>query len=436
MKRITALLISIIFVISLVPSFASAAATANYYEWTFEDAALNDEEGKIYTANTQNNKIRWNESSTYTNYTATDVEVGVVTSDYPDILGKALLACGGYFKLDKPIYLDGDKPWRFELSGRLPTGVNSNPINPQTMIFSPTENANTNEGITLSININLMNYLGNNITSESNSPTWKSGTPRLGQKNVETLTVWNEYNETDGHWYIHWTVTAYNSPDAGWSGPEYVTTTPTDELNLGISYFGNEIHPFSFAVGGSELAHFKHYLSDIKIWEDYEAYIANFNKTKIESIPEGMIETLPANVDDYLYTDIATQPAGCKATLAWQKEDGSNLLFAVAGKNIAVITLVPEDTYEFIADIKASGYDSCVLNEDGSVTLTKVFVIEAPETTVPDTTAEETAAPTPDTSSAPETTAGEEKSGCGATIGGAGIILAMLGAAFVFKKKN
>ncbi len=275
-RNITKLLATLIALLMLataiLPMTAMAASAPETYVWTFEDASLNDETNHVYTANGKNNKLTWHESSTLTNYTADQKFVGVKAAETAE-LGQALYACGGYFTLDETIKLDGKKAWKVTLTGRIPTSLNSNAVNSKTTLFAPSADSSVVQGFALSINANFCRYKGTFMTSTVNDPTWKSGTPRLGQHNTQTLTMWNEYNEADGHWYIHWTVYCYNNTGAAWGNLEYVSSTPTDEFSLDINTLGTEAEPFSFNAGGSGPTYYMHHFSNIEICPDVNAVV-------------------------------------------------------------------------------------------------------------------------------------------------------------------
>jgi hypothetical protein len=329
----------------------SAASEPQFYEWDFEENLTFDEGNISIPASSANNEMYYIQS---TSYKAPDASFDFDCYT----LGGSLYCNGGYFKLETPIVLAANKAWAVEVSGTIPNA---------TKLLA--EKKNSGKYIQFGATIPVMN--GNNLHSDFN----KVASGRLGQKYVQKIRIWNEYNTETGVWEIHFSSETLSGTGRG--DGSYVVTSPkgtaNGSLGLTVSYIGNNDNPFqpNNVSSGGQTVYNHMYLSSLKIWEDITVGNTVVETLKGEIFKEPLAGGVRRNYvlleDDVAYTDGVT----------WLDENGQSFIQFQMGKAYtASATLYPNFGYTFKNGVTKlpSDYD-CVFNNDGSITVSKNFVV-------------------------------------------------------------
>lgn len=296
-KRVAFLLFTVMLLTASLNIFSVSASAANihanYYEWTFDDASLNDTENGIFYANTGNNSLTVktpddltvanNVNSYLTKNTASagyDVKKAERTGGAD--LGNALYVCDRYLDFSTDINLKPQTAWRIEIVGNIPKGsrnnTGSNGIGKTALFANETANDyffvdGTNRAFWLYDNNSAFSVQSNNSTG-----VWNSNC-RIGQHRVQKLVISNELHE-DGHWYIHYQIAeCYNSPNDAWNGKDTYFNASADNRNWTFDGIGSNTYCITANASGSN--GYNPYFSSIKIWED-TSYI-NFDGVQVKS---------------------------------------------------------------------------------------------------------------------------------------------------------
>lgn len=278
-----AVLLSCTLTLFPVSAAGSAGKVANYYEWNFDDAALNDTENGIFYANTGNNSLTVktptdltvanNVNSYLTNNSAQagySIKKAERTGDTD--LGNALYVCDRYLDFGTEICLQPKTPWRIEIAGRIAMGNKSNAGDAtsygvgRAALFA---NERANDYLFVVGNDRAF-YLYDNdyafsVQSSNSVGAW-SGSCRIGQQRTQKLVISNELHE-DGHWYIHWQIAeCYDSPADAWNGQETYFKATWDNRDWVFSGIGSNSYYLTANPSGKN--GFNPYISSLKIWED------------------------------------------------------------------------------------------------------------------------------------------------------------------------
>ncbi len=442
-KRLFSLLMCLAVLIISIPFAGVSVAAENtddeegHYLWTFEDATLNDETNGIYTADTQNNKLTLKTVADPVfpeNAVASGIEAKAYVADSESTvvskLGKALYAAGVYFELETPINLRHDAEWMIILTGRLPNGSNgtNNPdVNADTAMFAGDDCEMFIDG-----NGTAMSFTktvdGTETRYKIQDPDNWSNSYRIGQNRKQTLQIWNEYNEETQKWEIHWVTQRYDGQDA-WENIE-CSSSAISGLDFVFKTVGSQTNYFDANTWGNEIGKFVYpYLSTIEVYED----LSEYQNTPIASVPEGIVIAPVAGIAFSKTLNLGNISDIARGSVVWTDADGNQKTKAAAGQTYtATITITPNLGYEFNSDTVIPDEYTGSINEDGTLTLVRLFSV-APaeeESTSADDTAENTGKPE-DTTAAPQLSSGDTTSagddsenGCrsSAAIGTVGVI--------------
>ncbi len=415
-----------------------------HYLWNFDDASLIDTAAGTIGANTGNNKMT---VKTVTNPTFPEQANGSISAgweikaaatpggkDLSAKLGNGLYAVGVYFELENAIELKKDAEWHIELIGQLPNGYNgtNNLPNPDTALFAGPDNE-----FFLSGNGTAFMFTktvgGTETTYKMKDDDWASSF-RIGQARVNSMQIWNEYNEDTQKWEIHWLLPErFDGGAEAWIGVEYSCEAPG--VDFTFNSIGSLTNYFGVNWWGSCGIPF---ISEIEIFEDLGLY----EDDVIAAIPEGMILSPVAGVAFSKTLTLGdTLSAAAGASIRWTNEAGEQKTKAAAGNTyIATVTLTPVMGFCFSEETVVPAEYTAVINEDGTMTLTKTFVLPPEETEAPAT---EPAAPTvteaPTADNAPVTDApAADEAGCASVVGGAALAVLCLsaGGVLLLKKKE
>ncbi len=286
-KRVAFLLLTVMLLTASLNVFsvsASAADThANYYEWTFDDASLNDTENGIFYANTGNNSLTVktpddltvanNVNSYLTNNTASaGYSVKQAERTGSTDLGNALYVCDRYLDFGTDINLKPKTAWRIEIVGNIPKGgMNKDGTKTSYGIGKTALFANETAKDYLFVDgADRAFYLYDNnyafsVQSSNCVGVWSSSC-RIGQQRVQKLVISNELHE-DGHWYIHYQIAeCYNYPNDAWNGQDTYFTASWDNRDWTFDGIGSNTYYITANPSGTN--GYNPYFSSIKIWED------------------------------------------------------------------------------------------------------------------------------------------------------------------------
>lgn len=288
-KRVAFLLLTVMLLTSSLNVFsvsASAADThANYYEWTFDDASLNDTENGIFYANTGNNSLTVktpddltvanNVNSYLTNNTASaGYSVKQAERTGSTDLGNALYVCDRYLDFGTDINLKPKTAWRIEIVGNIPKGgynnTGSNGIGKTALFANETAQdylfvEGTGRAFWLYDNYDGIKEGAFDVQSSNCTGVWSSSC-RIGQQRVQKLVISNELHE-DGHWHIHYQIAeCYNSPTDAWNGQDTYFNASWDNRDWTFDGIGS--NTYYITANPSSTNGYNPYFSSIKIWED------------------------------------------------------------------------------------------------------------------------------------------------------------------------
>lgn len=255
---------------------------ANYYEWNFENDALNDTENGVFQANTGNNSLTVKTPADLsvaekvngylTNNTAKagySIKKAERTGDTD--LGNALYVCDRYLDFGTDICLKPRTPWRIEIAGRIATGNKTNAGDQSSYgvgraaLFA---NEEANDYVFVTGNDRAFYLYDNNyafsVQSGNSEGVW-SNSCRIGQQRTQKLVISNELHE-DGHWYIHYQIAeCYDSPTDAWNGKDSYFKASWDNRDWVFSGIGSEQYYLTANVNGKN--GYNPYISSLKIWE-------------------------------------------------------------------------------------------------------------------------------------------------------------------------
>lgn len=265
---------------------------ANYYEWNFENDALNDTENGVFQANTGNNSLTVKTPADLSvaekvngyiinNYAKAGYRIGKGDRSGTANLGNMLYVCDRYLDFGTDIHLKQKTPWRIEIIGRIATGNITNAGDQSSYgvgraaLFA---NDKAKDYVFVTGNGQAFNLYDNNgsynVRSSNSEGVW-SDSCRIGQQRVQKLIISNEQHE-DGHWYIHYQIAeCYDSPNDAWNGKDSYFTNPWDDRDWVFSGIGSELYYLtanSLTVNSTLINGYNPCISSLKIWEDTSVY--------------------------------------------------------------------------------------------------------------------------------------------------------------------
>ena len=304
MKRITSIILSIVMLASMavlcIPASAEATSTtANYYEWNFDDASLNDTANGVFTANSGNNTltVKTPTDLTVANAVNTYLTGSKATAGYSvkaatqsngtkvyTELGNALYVCDRYLDFGTDIHLDCDKEWKIEITGNIPKGGisnnGSNGIGKTALFAGETKGDHIfvdggNRAFYLYDNYptnSAFSVQTSNTTVDSAHP-WSSDA-RIGQQRDQKLVIENVKLENGEH-RIRWSIVeSYNYPNDAWNGG--IQTWNNNTTNRDFVFEGIGSNTYYITANPSSTNGYNPFFSSIKIWEDTSVTMEGF----------------------------------------------------------------------------------------------------------------------------------------------------------------